>query len=80
MAGSEHTYVVVDLLEDGAGTLVKLTHSGFANREVSVLVLSGLRLRQTNHVGEPGAWLQHPRLRTESPCMSRRQRQGSVGR
>ncbi|HEU0246963.1 MAG TPA: SRPBCC domain-containing protein [Gaiellaceae bacterium] len=34
MAGSEKTLVVVDFLEDGAGTLVKLTHSGFANEEI----------------------------------------------
>jgi len=32
MAGSEHTYVVVDLLEDGAGTLVKLTLLGLRQR------------------------------------------------
>ena len=34
MAGSEETLVIVDFLEDGAGTLVKLTHSGFANEEI----------------------------------------------
>lgn len=33
MAGSEETLVIVDFLEDGAGTLVKLTHSGFASEE-----------------------------------------------
>jgi len=34
MAGSEETLVIVDLLEDGAGTLVKLTHSGFWSEEI----------------------------------------------
>jgi uncharacterized protein YndB with AHSA1/START domain len=34
MAGSESTLVVVEFLEDGDGTLVKLTHSGFANEEL----------------------------------------------
>lgn len=34
MAGSEETLVIVDFLEDGAGTLVKLTHSGFASEEI----------------------------------------------
>ena len=34
MAGSENSLVVVDFLEDGDGTLVKLTHSGFANEEI----------------------------------------------
>lgn len=34
MAGSESTLVVVEFLEDGDGTLVKLTHSGFASDEI----------------------------------------------
>ncbi len=34
MAGSDETLVVVEFLEDGDGTLVKLTHSGFASEEI----------------------------------------------
>ena len=34
MTRSEHTLVIIDFIEDGAGTLVKLTHSGFANEEI----------------------------------------------
>lgn len=34
MAGSENTLVVVEFEEDGDGTLVKLTHSGFASDEL----------------------------------------------
>lgn len=34
MAGSEETLVVVEFVEDGDGTLVKLTHSGFAGEEI----------------------------------------------
>jgi uncharacterized protein YndB with AHSA1/START domain len=34
MARSEETLVVVEFLEDGEGTLVKLTHSGFASEEI----------------------------------------------
>ncbi len=34
MAGSEDTLVVVEFHEDGDGTLVKLTHSGFASEEI----------------------------------------------
>lgn len=34
MAGSEHTVVVVDFIEDGEGTIVRLTHSGFASDHV----------------------------------------------
>ena len=34
MSGSESSLVVVELLEDGDGTLVKLTHSGFANEQI----------------------------------------------
>jgi len=33
MAGGEHTLVVVDFIEDGAGTLVRLTHSGLPSDE-----------------------------------------------
>jgi len=41
MAGSEETLVVVDFLEDGAGTLVKLTHSGFSNGEIRGMHIQG---------------------------------------
>jgi uncharacterized protein YndB with AHSA1/START domain len=41
MAGSESTLVVVDFLEDGDGTLVKLTHSGFAGEEIKAMHLQG---------------------------------------
>lgn len=41
MAGSEETLVTVDFLEDGAGTLVKLTHSGFANAEIKGMHIHG---------------------------------------
>ena len=34
MAGSEDTLVVVDFVPDGDGTIVKLTHSGFANDQI----------------------------------------------
>ena len=34
MAGSEQTHVIVDFIEDGDGTLVRLTHSGFAGDEI----------------------------------------------
>jgi uncharacterized protein YndB with AHSA1/START domain len=34
MAGSERTLVVVDFIEDGDGTIVRLSHSGFANDQV----------------------------------------------
>jgi len=34
MAGSESTLVVVEFLEDGDGTLVRLTHSGFASEQI----------------------------------------------
>jgi hypothetical protein len=58
MAGSEHTYVVVDLVEDGAGMLVKSpTRAARTGRSV-FSSWAGSRLRQTNRVGEPGAWLQ----------------------
>jgi uncharacterized protein YndB with AHSA1/START domain len=41
MAGSEDTHVIVDFLEDGAGTLVKLTHSGFSNEEIKGMHIHG---------------------------------------
>jgi uncharacterized protein YndB with AHSA1/START domain len=41
MAGSQHTLVVVDFLEDGDGTLVRLTHSGFASEEVKGMHAAG---------------------------------------
>jgi uncharacterized protein YndB with AHSA1/START domain len=34
MAGSAETLVEVDFAEDGDGTLVTLTHTGFANAEI----------------------------------------------
>jgi len=34
MEGSERSLVVVEFLEDGDGTLVRLTHSGFATEEI----------------------------------------------
>jgi uncharacterized protein YndB with AHSA1/START domain len=34
MAGSENTLVVVEFREDGDGTLVELTHSGFSGEEI----------------------------------------------
>jgi uncharacterized protein YndB with AHSA1/START domain len=34
MAGSESSLVVVEFVEDGDGTLVKLTHSGFAGEQI----------------------------------------------
>ncbi len=41
MAGSEETLVIVDFVEDGPGTLVKLTHSGFANEEIKGMHIHG---------------------------------------
>jgi uncharacterized protein YndB with AHSA1/START domain len=41
MAGSENTRVVIDFLEDGDGTLVKLSHSGFATSELKDLHVHG---------------------------------------
>ena len=34
MKGSENTLVVIDFIEDGDGTLVRVRHSGFANAEL----------------------------------------------
>jgi uncharacterized protein YndB with AHSA1/START domain len=41
MTGSENTLVVVDFTEDGDGTLVTVTHSGFANEELRNLHVHG---------------------------------------
>jgi uncharacterized protein YndB with AHSA1/START domain len=41
MAGSAETLVVVDFLEDGDGTLVRLTHSGFAIDEIRDMHVQG---------------------------------------
>ncbi|MGH3133267.1 MAG: SRPBCC family protein [Gaiellaceae bacterium] len=41
MSGSESSLVVVEFLEDGDGTLVKLTHSGFANEQIREVHVPG---------------------------------------
>lgn len=41
MAGSENTLVVIEFLEDGDGTIVRLTHSGFATDELRDLHVHG---------------------------------------
>jgi uncharacterized protein YndB with AHSA1/START domain len=41
MSGSEHTLVTVDFLEDGDGTVVKLTHSGFRAPEIRDMHVQG---------------------------------------
>jgi uncharacterized protein YndB with AHSA1/START domain len=41
MAGSENTLVVVEFLEDGDGTLVRLTHSGFADERIREMHVHG---------------------------------------
>lgn len=41
MAGSESSLVVVEFLEDGDGTLVKLTHSGFSNEQIREMHVQG---------------------------------------
>lgn len=41
MAGSEQTLVVVDFVEDGDGTLVRLTHSGFSRAHVRDMHVQG---------------------------------------
>jgi hypothetical protein len=41
MAGSEDTLVVIDFVEDGDGTVVKLVHSGFATEELRDLHAHG---------------------------------------
>ena len=41
MAGSESSLVVVEFLEDGDGTLVKLTHSGLANEQIREMHAQG---------------------------------------
>jgi uncharacterized protein YndB with AHSA1/START domain len=40
-AGGHSTLVVVEFLEDGEGTLVKLTHSGFASEEIREMHVHG---------------------------------------
>ena len=40
MAGSESTLVVVDFI-DGDGTIVRLSHSGFVNEEISAMHAHG---------------------------------------
>jgi hypothetical protein len=34
MKGAENTLVVIDFVEDGEGTIVNLTHTGFENEEL----------------------------------------------
>lgn len=41
MAGGEHTLVIVDFIEDGAGTLVRLTHSGLLSEEIRGMHVHG---------------------------------------
>jgi uncharacterized protein YndB with AHSA1/START domain len=41
MAGSESSIVVVDFIEDGDGTLVKLRHSGFAGEQIREMHVDG---------------------------------------
>jgi uncharacterized protein YndB with AHSA1/START domain len=41
MAGSEDSLVTVDFIEDGDGTLVRLTHSGLTNEEIRGLHVQG---------------------------------------
>jgi uncharacterized protein YndB with AHSA1/START domain len=41
MAGSENSLVVVEFLEDGDGTLVRLTHSGLANEQIREMHVQG---------------------------------------
>jgi uncharacterized protein YndB with AHSA1/START domain len=41
MAGSEHSRVVVDFIEDGGGTLVRLSHRGFASEPIRELHAQG---------------------------------------
>jgi len=48
MAGSEGTLVVVDFLEDGDGTLVRLTHTGFATEEIREMHVQGWQATLAN--------------------------------
>lgn len=48
MAGSERSLVVVEFLEDGDGTLVRLTHSGFATEEIRGLHVQGWQATLAN--------------------------------
>jgi uncharacterized protein YndB with AHSA1/START domain len=41
MGGSENSLVVVEFVEDGDGTIVKLRHSGFANDQIRELHVQG---------------------------------------
>ena len=41
MAGSEETLVIVDFIEDGEGTLVRLNHSGFTSEPVRGMHVQG---------------------------------------
>lgn len=41
MAGSENSLVTVEFLEDGDGTLVRLTHSGLANEQIREMHVQG---------------------------------------
>jgi uncharacterized protein YndB with AHSA1/START domain len=48
MAGSKGSLVVVDFLEDGKGTLVRLTHSGFATEEFREMHVQGWQATLAN--------------------------------
>jgi uncharacterized protein YndB with AHSA1/START domain len=48
MSGSEHTLVFVDFVEDGDGTVVQLTHSGFRNAEIRQMHVQGWEAVLTN--------------------------------
>lgn len=41
MSGSERTLVIVDFVEDGEGTLVRRTHSGFRSAEIREMHVQG---------------------------------------
>jgi uncharacterized protein YndB with AHSA1/START domain len=48
MRGAENTLVVVDFVEDGDGTIVKLTHTGFENEELRDMHTHGWQAVLTN--------------------------------
>ncbi len=48
MAGSEGSLVVVEFLEDGDGTLVRLVHSGFGTEEIRELHAQGWQATLAN--------------------------------
>jgi uncharacterized protein YndB with AHSA1/START domain len=48
MAGSERSLVVIDFVEDGDGTLVRLTHSGFAAEEIREMHVQGWQATLAN--------------------------------